>query len=195
MVLIILYFPCFTVLVSLAIVNIVKRFKSLNLLSWVNKVGIILNFGFLVVGIYISMYYFHEFYYFINLDNMSIIENNSEYIVSCDKSINKQLDFCCNSKLTKHNFGLIDFPYSKTDMSVVNMYQKNNSNHSDELSILKQLEIYRSAREESALLEKSLTDHNLYLLSRINKLEKEIDRSTDLITGIIDNYLNDFRYK
>ena len=58
---------------------------------------------------------------------------------NCDKSINKQLDFSCNSKLTKHNFGLIDSPYSKTDMSVVNMVSKNNSKYRDELPIIKQL--------------------------------------------------------
>ena len=106
------------------------------------------------------------------------IYNNSDYIVNCDVKNNvidnntdKQLDLFKNSK---HNFGLIE---TKTDMSVVNMVsKKNNSEHSDELSIIKQLEIYRSAREESALLEKSLTDHNLYLFSRINKLEKEIQR-------------------
>lgn len=59
---IISYFPYFTVLVSLAIVNIVKRLYELNLLSWANKVGIISNLGFLVVAIYISIHYFHEFY-------------------------------------------------------------------------------------------------------------------------------------
>lgn len=183
-------FTVFKVLVSLAIVKIAKRLK---LLSWVNKVGIILNLGFLVVAIYISIHYFHEFYYFINMDSMSIY-NNSDDIVNCDVKNNaidnntdKQLDLYKNSK---HSFGLIE---TKTDMSVVNMVSKNNSEHSDELSIVKQLEIYRSAREESALLEKSLTDHNLYLSARINKLETEIDRSTDLITGIIDNYLKDFR--
>nr|YP_009316282.1 hypothetical protein [Peltigera dolichorrhiza]ANE20412.1 hypothetical protein [Peltigera dolichorrhiza] len=182
-------FTVFKVLVSLAIVKIAKRLK---LLSWVNKVGIILNLGFLVVAIYISIYYFHEFYYFINMDSMSIY-NNSDDIVNCDVKNNaidnntdKQLDLYKNSK---HSFGLIE---TKTDMSVVNMVSKNNSNHSDELSIIKHLEIYRSAREESALLEKSLTEHNLYLLARINKLSKEIDHSTDLITDIIDSYLNDF---
>lgn len=40
---------------------------------------------------------------------MNIIKNNSEYIISCNKSLNKKLDFFSNSKFIKHNFRLISF--------------------------------------------------------------------------------------
>lgn len=192
MVLIISYFPCFTVLVSLAIVNIVKRFNKLNLISWVNKVGIILNLGFLVVGVY----YLQEFLYFINMDNINIIESNdvlSDFEYSSSDMVNSDL----NKKMLFNTLNQKDLPNSRHSYNTNNhlLVINNGVNpkvNNDGLSILKHLEIYRSAREESALLEKSLTNHNLYLVSRINRLEKEIDHSTDLITEIIDSYLNDF---
>lgn len=193
MVLIILYFPCFTVLVSLAILNIVKRFNELNLLSWVNKVGVILNIVFLLVVIY----YLQEFLYFINLDN--IIESNN-VLPDCEYSSSDMVNSDINKKMFVNTTNQKDLLNSKHSYNTNNHILLPNNGvlpipkvNNDGLSILKHLEIYRSAREESALLEKSLTDHNLYLFSRINRLEKEIDRSTDLITGIIDNYLNDFR--
>lgn len=192
MVLIILYFPCFTVLVSLAIVNTAKRLNELNLISWVNKVGIILNLGFLVVGVY----YLQEFLYFINMDNINIIESN-DVLSDCEYSSSDMVNSDLNKKMLFNTLIQKDLPNSRHSYNTNNhlLVINNGVNpkvNNDGLSILKHLEIYRSAREESALLEKSLTNHNLYLVSRINRLEKEIDHSTDLITEIIDSYLNDF---
>lgn len=185
MVLIILYFPCFTVLVSLAIVNTAKRLNELNLISWVNKVGIILNLGFLLVGVY----YFHEFLYFINMDNINVTQlTSNDGITDCESTINYIVD----SDKTINKGGLFNTTIQKDVLNSRYNYKTNNGVNNDGLTIVKHLEIYRSAREESALLEKSLTNHNLYLVSRINRLEKEIDHSTDLITEIIDSYLNDF---
>lgn len=113
-------------------------------------------------------------------------EYSSNDMVNSDQ--NKKMLFNTNQKdlfnMSRHSYN-------------TNNHLLNNSviskDNNDGLSIIKQLEIYRSAREQSALLEKSLSDHNLYLLARINKLQTEIDRSTDVITGIIDNYKKDFR--
>ena len=179
-------FTVFKVFVCLLITKINKKICSLNYLSLLNIVGITINIVFLVVGVY----YLHEFLYFINMDNINVTqltsndgitdcEYTSNYIVDSDKTINKG--------------GFVNTTIQKDVLNSRYNYKTNSGVNNDGLSILKHVEIYRSAREESALLEKSLTDHNLYLFSRINRLEKEIDRSTDLITGIIDNYLNDFR--
>lgn len=158
---IILNFFCFIILVFLAIFNIVKRLNKLNLLSQVNKVDIILNLEFLVIAIYISIYYFHEFYYFINLENI-YISNNFDYIINYNiknyiiyNTINKKLDFLKNSKIskfTKYSFRLIDFLYCKTNISIINIVSKNNSEYSNELSIIKQLEIYKFTRKKIILI-------------------------------------------
>nr|YP_009316283.1 hypothetical protein [Peltigera dolichorrhiza]ANE20413.1 hypothetical protein [Peltigera dolichorrhiza] len=110
-------------------------------------------------------------------------------MVSCDKSINKQLDLFKDSK---HNLGLLDYSKTKTDMLVGNMLTKNNSEHSDELSIIKYLEIYRSIRVDFNQIQNELINHNLDLANKISKLEKGIDFSSNIINDIIDSYINDF---
>lgn len=82
-ILVILYFPCFTFIIFLLIFNTLKRFYLLNTLILINKVGTILNIGFILIGIYITINYFHEFLYFIKIDNINIIDNCSDYSVNC----------------------------------------------------------------------------------------------------------------
>ena len=134
--------------------NWFKRFVSfkslfnINIGDKITKVVIVFNFGFLVVAIYISIYYLQEFYYFINLDNISIIENNSDYIVNCNvnnyandnyayDNTNKEIYLDNNSKYFKS----IDLYGSRTCNSVWNMVTKNSSDNSDRLSIIKYLYI------------------------------------------------------
>ena len=179
--------------------NIKVFFKFLT--DFYQKVVIIFNLGFFVIAVYICIYYFHEFIYFINLDNISVFEyssndlghceSSSKDMVSCDKSLNKQLDLFKDSK---HNLGLLDFYNSKTktDMLLGNMVYKNNSDNSDRLSIIKYLEIYRSIRVDFNKIENELINHNLDLTNKISKLEKGIDCSSNIINDIIDSYINDF---
>lgn len=178
-------FPVFKVFVCLLITKINKKICSLNYLIWLNIVGITINIGFLVVGVY----YFHEFLYFINMDNINVTQlTSNDGITDCEYTINYIVD----SDKTINKGGLFNTTIQKDVLNSRYNYKTNNGVNNDGLTIVKHLEIYRSAREQSALLEKSLTNHNLYLVSRINRLEKEIDHSTDLITEIIDSYLNDF---
>lgn len=179
-------FPLFKVLVSLLITKINKKICSLNYLSLLNIVGITINIGFLVVGVY----YLHEFLYFINMDNINVTQLTSiDGITDCESTTN----YIVYSEKTINKGGFVNTTIQKDVLNSRYNYKTNNGVNNDGLSIIKHLEIYRSAREESALLEKSLTYHNLYLEARINKLSKQIDHSTDLITEIIDSYLNDFR--
>lgn len=189
----ILYLPTLTVFITFIFINRIKRFFLLNNLifirNFINEVAVAFNIGFLVVAIYISIYYFHEFYYFINLDNMSI-ENNSDCIVNCDinnyafnNNTDKEICLFKNSKY----FQSIDLYGSRSDM-LVNMVSKNNSEHSDELSIVKYLEIYRSVRVDFNLIENELIDHNRDLINKIFKLEKRIYNTTNIINEIIDDY-------
>lgn len=61
------------------------RFFLINYLilikDFINKIAIIFKIIFLFIAIYISIYYFPEFSYFINLENITIIKNNSGYII------------------------------------------------------------------------------------------------------------------
>ena len=185
-------FPVFKVFVSLLITKINKKICSLNYLIWLNIVGITINIGFLVVGVY----YLQEFLYFINLDNINIIESN-DVLPGCEYSSSDMVNSDINKKMLFNTLNQKDLLNSRHSYNTNNDLLNNGvlpipKENNDRLSIIKHLEIYRSAREQSALLEKSLTDHNLYLVSRINRLEKDIDHSTDLITEIIDSYLNDF---
>lgn len=180
----IMYFPTLTIFIILII-----RY------NFINKFAIVFNIGFFIFAIYISIYYIQEFIYFLNLENINIIESNV-VLPDCEYSSNDMVNSDQNKKML--------FNTNQKDLFNMSRHSYNTNNHllnnsviskdnNDGLSIIKQLEIYRSAREQSALLEKSLSDHNLYLLARINKLQTEIDRSTDVITGIIDNYKKDFR--
>lgn len=178
-------FPVFKVFVSLLITKINKKICSLNYLIWLNIVGITINIGFLVVGVY----YLQEFLYFINMDNINVTQlTSNDGITDCEPTLNYIFD----SDKTINKGGFVNTTIQKDVLNSKYNYKTNHGVNNDGLSIVKHLEIYRSAREQSALLEKSLTDHNLYLVSRINRLEKDIDHSTDLITEIIDSYLNDF---
>lgn len=123
------------------------------------------------------------------MDNINVIQITSDDgITDCESTLNYIVD----SDKTINKGGLFNTTIQKDVLNSRYNYKTNNGVNNDGLTIVKHLEIYRSAREQSALLEKSLTNHNLYLVSRINRLEKEIDHSTDLITEIIDSYLNDF---
>lgn len=158
---------------------------------------------FFIIVIYISINYFQEFIYFINLDNINVIQYSSNDISHCeyslnnevsyDKSINKQLDLFNNSK---HNLRLIDFynynTGTKTDMYLLNMVSKNNSDNNDRLSIIKYLEIYRFVRVDSNLIEKQLINKNLDLTYKISLLEKGMNCTSNIINEIIDSYINDF---
>lgn len=157
--------------------------------------GVVFNLGFLLVSIYISIYYFHEFYYFKNLDNISIIENNSDYVVNfninnkaCDNNTNKEI-YLLKSKY----FESIDLYGSRTDISLPasNMVTKNSSDN-DRLSIVKYLEIYRSIRVDFNKIQNELINHNLDLANKIYKLEKGFDYTSNIINEIIDSYINDF---
>lgn len=191
--------------------NWFKRFVSLkslfniNIGDFIYKVVFIFNFGFFVIAVYISINYFHEFIYFINLDNINVFQYSSndvchcEYslndIVSCDKSFNKQLDFSNNSKFSKHNSGLIDFPNYKTgiktDMYVPNMVSINNSDNSDRLCIIKYLEKYKSIKLDFNKMEKDLIFKNIDLNNKIYRLQEGMDCTSNIINEIIELYIND----
>ncbi len=55
---------------------------------FIYKVVIFFNIGFLVLAIYLFINYFHEFLYFINLDNICIIEYNSYDMVNSNDMVN-----------------------------------------------------------------------------------------------------------
>lgn len=146
----------------------------------------------------VGVYYLQEFVYFINLDNINIIESN-DVLPDLEYSSSDMVNSDINKKMLFNTLNQKDLLNSRHSYNTNNdLLLPNNGvlpipkENNDRLSIIKHLEIYRSGREQSALLEKSLTDHNLYLVSRINRLEKNIDHSTDLITEIIDSYINDF---
>lgn len=178
-----------------------KSFFNIKIGDFIYKVVFIFNLGFFVIAVYISINYFHEFIYFINLDNINVLQYSSNHVchceyslndtVSCDISLNKQLDFS-NSKFSKHNYGLIGFPNYKTGIKTDMYGIKNNSDNSDRLCIIKYLEIYKSFKLDFNKTEQDLIFKNIDLNYKISRLEKGMDCTSNIINDIIDSYINDF---
>ena len=94
-------------------------------------------------------------------------------------------NYIVDSEKTIYKSGFINMTIQKNILNNKYNYKINKKINNDGLLILKYLEIYRFVRKKSALLEKYLIYHNLYLKAKINKLSKEINYSIDYIADII----------
>lgn len=121
----ILYFHIFTFFILFWFIDLIKvLFNSLIFIrDFINKIAVIFNIGFLLVAIYISIYCFHKFLYFINLNNISIeyFSNYTIYSVN-NNAFDNNTSIITNKKIylfinkNKYNLISIDLYSNKPNM-------------------------------------------------------------------------------
>lgn len=57
------------------------------------KIAIVFDIGFFIITIYISINYFYEFIYVINLDDINILKFSSNDINHCEYSLNNMVSY------------------------------------------------------------------------------------------------------